>query len=129
MCGRVIVDYDEMIPAASASALADWIRTKSEGVVSSWNLKPTQDIPVAYTDHKTGEKRFETAYWFLFPIWSKELKTKFPTFNARSETAADKASFKAGVKNRRLCAPVTMSVNHTCARSALAAGAPLGESA
>ncbi len=101
MCGRVIVEYEEMIPAAADTELAAWITGAPAGAASSWNVKPTQQIPVAYTDHKTGEKKFETAYWSLVPVWSKELKTKFPTFNARSETAADKPSFKAAVKNRR----------------------------
>ena len=107
MCGRVIVDYEEMIPAATDTELAAWITGAPAGAASSWNVKPTQQIPVAYTDHKTGEKKFETAYWSLVPVWSKELKTKFPTFNARSETAAEKPSFKAAVKNRRCAIPVS----------------------
>lgn len=107
MCGRVIVDYDELIPAAADTVLAEWITAAPAGATSSWNLKPTQDLPVAYTDHKTGEKRFETAYWSLVPVWSKELKTKFPTFNARSETVTEKASFKTSVKHRRCAIPVS----------------------
>ncbi|MFD5600809.1 SOS response-associated peptidase [Leucobacter sp. NPDC058333] len=107
MCGRVIVDYDENMDVAGNTELAGWMTQRPEGYQASWNLKPTQDIPVAFTDHKSGDHRFELAYWSLVPIWSKELKTKFPTFNARSETAAEKASFKASVKNRRCIIPVS----------------------
>ena len=107
MCGRVIVDYDELIPAATDTALADWVTAAPAGAASSWNLKPTQALPVAYTDHKTGKKKFETAYWSLVPVWSKELGTKFPTFNARSETVTEKASFKNSVKSRRCAVPVS----------------------
>lgn len=107
MCGRVIIDYDENLDVASGSELAEWMQERPEGYAPTWNLKPTQDLPIAYTDHKSGVKKLEYAYWSLVPIWSKELKTKFPTFNARSETAAEKASFKNSVKNRRCVIPVT----------------------
>lgn len=62
MCGRVIVDYAEMIPAATNTALAEWVTAAPAGAASSRNLNPTQDLPVAYTDHKTGGKTFETAF-------------------------------------------------------------------
>lgn len=107
MCGRIIVDYDENMDVASGSELAAWMTERPYGYEPSWNLKPTQDIPVALTDHKTGEKKFQYAYWSLVPIWAKELKQKFPTFNARSETAAEKPTFKNSVKNRRCVIPVT----------------------
>lgn len=101
------MNYDEVMGVAGDTALAEWITQPPAGASSSWNLKPTQNLPVAFTDHKNGEKRFETAYWSIVPIWSKTLKTKFPTFNARSETVTEKASFKNSVKNRRCVIPVT----------------------
>lgn len=107
MCGRVIVDYDENMDVAGNGELSAWLQERPEGYEPSWNLKPTQQIPVALTDHKTGEKQFRTAFWSLVPIWSKELKTKFPTFNARSETVTEKASFKNQVKGRRCIIPVS----------------------
>ena len=107
MCGRVLVDYDENMDVAKGTELAAWMRQRPDGYQPSWNLKPTQDIPVALTDHKTGEKQLRYAYWSLVPIWSKELKTKFPTFNARSETVTEKASFKNQVKGRRCVIPVS----------------------
>lgn len=107
MCGRVIVDYDENMDVAKGTELSAWMRQQPDGNQPSWNLKPTQDIPVALTDHKTGEKQLRYAYWSLVPIWSKELKTKFPTFNARSETVTEKASFKNQVKGRRCVIPVS----------------------
>lgn len=118
MCGRVIVDYDENMAVASGTELAEWMQARPAGYEPSWNLKPTQPIPAAFTDHKDGLKRLEYAYWSLVPIWSKELKTKFPTFNARSETAAEKASFKASVKNRRCVIPVTGFYEWTGPKSA-----------
>lgn len=107
MCGRVIVDYDENMNVAGNAELAHWVSERPEGYEPNWNLKPTQQIPIAFSDHKDGAPRFEYAYWSLVPVWSKALRTKFPTFNARSETAAEKASFKASVKARRCIVPVT----------------------
>lgn len=63
----------------------------------SWNIKPTQTIPVVIESAK-GEgdvlRRLEPARWTLTPSWSKELKTRFPTFNARSEGITEKATWK-----------------------------------
>lgn len=107
MCGRIVVDYDEMLPVAANSELADWMRDQPEGTASSWNVSPTEQIPVVFSDPKTAAPRFETAHWSLIPPWSKELKTKFPTFNARIETAAEKASFKSSVQAKRCVIPVS----------------------
>lgn len=107
MCGRVIVKWDEMIPAATDSELAEWVLGVPEGAESSWNVKPTQRIPVALTSAKDGQKRLETAYWSLVPPWAKELKLKYPTFNARSEGLSEKATFKGPLKKQRCVIPVT----------------------
>lgn len=107
------VDYDENMAVASYTEPAEWMQARPAGYEPSWNLKLTQPIPAAFSDHKDGTKRLEYAYWSLVPIWSKELKTKFPTFNARSETAAEKAS----VKNRRCVIPVTGFYEWTGAKS------------
>lgn len=107
MCGRIIVDYDENMAVASGSQLAEWMTEVPEGAVSSWSVKPTQQIPVALTSAKTGEKRFELAHWSLVPPWSKELKLMYPTFNARSEGLSEKATFKGPLKKQRCVIPVT----------------------
>ncbi len=118
MCGRVIVDYDENMDVASGSQLADWMQHRPAEYAPSWNVKPTQRIPVAFTDRTDGSRRFEYAFWSLVPVWSRQLGTKFPTFNARSETAAEKASFKASVQSRRCAIPVTGFYEWTGAKTA-----------
>jgi len=105
MCGRFAVDKDtnELIEefVAAGGDVHDW--------APSWNLAPTQQVPIVIESVKTGElvRRLETARWSLVPGWSKELKTKFPTFNARSETAAEKPMFSASVKSKRAIIPAT----------------------
>ena len=105
MCGRVIVDYDEMIPVASDSELAEWITGVPDGAASSWNVKPTQPVPVALTSAKTRERRFEQAHWSLVPPWAKDLSQKYPTFNARAETLSERRTFAPALKHQR-CAVV-----------------------
>lgn len=107
MCGRVIVDYEEMMSVAGDTWLADWISDGPTAEHSSWNIAPTQDIPIVFTDPHTGANRFAPAYWSLIPSWAKTLRLKFPTFNARAETVATKPTFKAAVKHSRCAIPVT----------------------
>jgi putative SOS response-associated peptidase YedK len=105
MCGRFAIDNEinELIElfVASGGDVEDWR--------PSWNIKPTQPVPVVLVSTKTGEtvRRLELARWSLTPSWSKELKTKFPTFNARSEDVASKASFKSSVVNKRALIPAS----------------------
>ena len=78
--------------------------------VPSWNIKPTQMINVvaesaAGTD--TVSRRLEAARWSLIPPWVHDGKPKFSTFNARSEEAASKASWKNSVKSKRCLVPAS----------------------
>lgn len=74
----------------------------------AWNIKPTQFVPLVLESAKGDAeplRRLEPARWSLTPSYSKELKTKFATFNARSETAAEKATFRGSVKSKRAILP------------------------
>lgn len=69
----------------------------------SFNVKPTQAIPIIVGT--PPERRVAPARWSLVPPWADDLKLKFPTFNARIETAAAKPTFKASVKAKRCIVP------------------------
>jgi len=45
--------------------------------------------------------------WGLVPFWAKDLKIGYRTINARSETVAEKPSFRAAYKQRRCLIPST----------------------
>jgi putative SOS response-associated peptidase YedK len=106
MCGRFAMskETDELITefVAQGGDFRDWR--------PNWNIKPTNTIPVLL-DSAKGEaevvRRLEPARWSLTPPWSKELKTKFPTFNARSEGITDKATWKSPVKTHRALVPAS----------------------
>ncbi|UBH06767.1 DUF159 family protein [Leucobacter sp. Psy1] len=107
MCGRVIVDYEENMDVAADSALAEWVLGVPDGARSSWNVKPTEAIPIALTSAKDGRRRFELARWSLVPPWATSLASKFPTFNARSEGVAEKRTFAGPLRHQRCVVPVS----------------------
>ena len=45
--------------------------------------------------------------WGLVPHWAKEAKTRYSTFNARVETAAQKPDFREPLAHRRCIIPAT----------------------
>lgn len=70
----------------------------------SWNIGPTRRIDgVAELD---GERVLDRYRWGLVPSWAKDLSFGSRTFNARSETAASKPSFRSAWKARRLLVPI-----------------------
>lgn len=101
MCGRVIVDYDEIMDVADGRELAEWISGHDAPGAATWNLKPTEQIPLAATSRRSGEKLWTTAHWGLVPSWSRAFKTKFPMFNARAETVATTRSFAPSLASAR----------------------------
>ena len=105
MCGRFII-------TDTAPDLAAMFDVEHEGEnlpEPSWNIKPTEQIPIVLESAKNGPvvRRLESARWSLVPPFSKELVSKYPTFNARSESAAEKASFKSSVVSKRALIPAT----------------------
>jgi putative SOS response-associated peptidase YedK len=68
-----------------------------------FNVAPTQDIPVVRTCE--GGRELTLMRWGLIPSWSKEANSGPLLINARSETAAEKPSFRSAFKSRRCLIP------------------------
>ncbi|MCJ7735618.1 MAG: SOS response-associated peptidase [Anaerolineales bacterium] len=65
----------------------------------SYNIAPSQPIPVIPND---GKNHLDFYRWGLIPSWTKaDNLGKFNLINARSETAAEKPSFKNSFRRRR----------------------------
>ena len=45
------------------------------------------------------------ARWGLVPVWAKDVKLGYSTFNARAETVATKPTFRAAFRHRRCLVP------------------------
>jgi len=96
MCGRFSLTAT---PDEIAEALP-WLIIP-EGAQSQpprYNIAPSQPIAVV---PNTGENRLDYFLWGLIPFWAKDPQIAGRLINARGETLAEKASFKAPYKYRR----------------------------
>jgi putative SOS response-associated peptidase YedK len=95
MCGRFTIakDQDEILQDLDYPAWAD-----AASYVPSYNVAPTQTTPVL--THSNG-RRIEMLRWGLIPSWSRDKKIGSRMINARSETLAEKPSFRSLIDPRR----------------------------
>jgi putative SOS response-associated peptidase YedK len=97
MCGRyaIITPPDELKAAFGYPDLPNF--------PPRYNIAPTQPVPVV--NLAEGMRRFTLMRWGFIPGWVKDLKA-FPLINnIRSETAREKASFRAAFMRRRALMP------------------------
>ncbi len=65
-----------------------------------YNIAPTQDVP-AIRAGEEGARAFVMLHWGLVPKWAKERAIGNRMINARSETLAEKPSFRDAFRKRR----------------------------
>lgn len=94
MCGRFTLTAD---PADLQEAF-DWIHFGNAEFSPHYNIAPSQPLAVV-TNNGKNELDFFT--WGLVPFWAKEPSIGSRMINARSETLAEKPSFKNAFKRRR----------------------------
>jgi putative SOS response-associated peptidase YedK len=70
-----------------------------------YNIAPTQPIPVIRQHPKEPVRQISLMKWGLIPNWSRDASVAGSTINARSETAATKATFRDSLKFRRCLIP------------------------
>lgn len=95
MCGRFTL-------ITPAQVLAEQFELVEIPALSPrYNVAPTQ--PVAAVRQPPGNERRELAMlrWGLVPFWAKDPAIGSRMINARSETAAEKPSFRAAFQQRR----------------------------
>ena len=112
MCGRFFrhgVTWKEYHSALNMLSVPD-----SEPPQSAYNIAPSQSVPIIKieTDQdapEEGSAVMHPAMWGLVPHWWKRplLEKKFATFNAKSEEAADKPSFRAALRYRHCLVPAS----------------------
>jgi putative SOS response-associated peptidase YedK len=102
MCGRFTLEYSwaeihkafDLIPVSAAG----------RNDPPRYNIAPTQDV--GFVHQKDGEVLVDDGRWWLVPFWAKEIP-KYPMFNARSETAHEKSSFREAFKSKRCLIPAS----------------------
>lgn len=103
MCGRYVqsrVGADLVAPLSAR--LADGYEPRP-----NWNIAPTMQVPIVVESLVEDElvRTVGPARWGLLPHWAKDKSFSSKTFNARSETVAEKPSFRSAVKHRRAIVP------------------------
>lgn len=107
MCGRFT------LTATPEEVEALFALLELEGFPPRYNIAPTQPIlmVVAGERREPGsnlpERRPLLVRWGLIPSWAKDPKAQPLLINARSETAAEKASFRAAMRHRRTLVPAS----------------------
>ena len=106
MCGRFT------LKTPVANWLADLFPNWHEGVAfanenvpieltrARYNIAPSQSILVFHVD-SDGQLRLEGIRWGLLPSWADALSVGYNMINARSESIADKPSFRPSLVDKR----------------------------
>jgi putative SOS response-associated peptidase YedK len=71
----------------------------------SYNVAPQSVQPVVRLNRDSGSREFALLRWGLVPFWAKDAKLGYSTFNARSEEASKKPTFREVLKTRRCLVP------------------------
>lgn len=108
MCGRfALVTPPESLAALFEAGEDDWDEEfpPDAAFAPRYNIAPTQPIICVRADVATGRRRLRWAHWGLVPSWAKDPAIGARMINARSETAAEKPSFRSAMRHRRCVVP------------------------
>src|SRR5207302_3042399 len=75
-------------------------------IAPSWNVAPTDPLPVVRHDPRAGERILDVMRWGLVPFWAKDIKVGFANINAKAEGIAGKPAFREAFQRRRCCEAV-----------------------
>ena len=54
-------------------------------IASSWNVAPTDPLPIVRYDAKDRQRSLAVMRWGLVPFWAKDIKVGFANINAKAE--------------------------------------------
>ncbi|MBE9605859.1 SOS response-associated peptidase [Acetobacteraceae bacterium H6797] len=100
MCGR----YFLRRPIAEIAAFAR-VAERLPNFPGTCNLAPTQPAPVLRRHPQTGSRHLDMLKWGLVPRWAKDASGAAKLMNARSDSIAQKPSFKEAFARRRCLVP------------------------
>ncbi len=103
MCGRFA------LTATPQAVVAEFDLGAVDPFPPRYNIAPTQPVlHVALFPGRGGARReARLARWGLIPGWAKDPAHLPLLFNARSETAGERASFRGAMRHRRCLVPAT----------------------
>ena len=97
MCGRYT--FFNNIDSLQHSLDIDIIDSNLIDHQASYNISPTQNAPVVFEEN--NKRILKNMRWGLIPSWAKDNSFASKLINARSETIADKPSFKNLITTNR----------------------------
>jgi putative SOS response-associated peptidase YedK len=100
MCGR----YATTRTDTDLSILFDAVNV-TEGLTPSWNVAPTDPVPVVRVSTRQQARVLDTAKWGLVPSWVKDPRAGARMINARAETVATTPAFAPSFARRRCLIP------------------------
>lgn len=101
MCGRF------NLFATADQIMAEFDLEQAVPVVERYNIAPTQPVAAVRLHPHAGRRELTFFHWGLLPSWAKDVSIASRMINARSETAAEKPSFRAAFRRRRCLIPAT----------------------
>jgi putative SOS response-associated peptidase YedK len=103
MCGRVRLSSD-----VSEIKLVFSIPPErpAPNIAASWNVAPTDPLPIVRYDGKAGERSLDIMRWGLVPFWAKDIKVGFANINAKAEGIESKPAYREAFQRRRCLVPV-----------------------
>src|ERR1700756_3078835 len=72
---------------------------------ASWNVAPTDPLPVVRYDAKDHQRSLEVMRWGLVPFWAKDIKVGFANINAKAEGIENRPAFREAFARRRCLVP------------------------
>ncbi len=99
MCGRYAITHTELIPG--------FFEVEDLRIPPRFNVAPSQFAPVVFNDCELQRRIVDFMKWGLIPSWSKDISIGSRMINARAETVASKASFRAPFRYRRCLIPAS----------------------
>lgn len=95
MCGRFTLKTD---PETLTETFPGFTTPAADEMRPRYNIAPSQQVAVVANN---GDNSVEFFQWGLIPSWAKDPKIGNRMINARSETLAEKPSFRTPYKRRR----------------------------
>jgi len=100
MCGR----YATTRTDTDLAILFDAVNVTG-GFEASWNVAPTDPVPVVRESRRHAARVLDTAKWGLVPPWAADLRAGARMINARAETVATTPAFAPSFARRRCLVP------------------------
>jgi putative SOS response-associated peptidase YedK len=100
MCGR----YATTRTDPDLTLLFDAVSI-TEPLAPSWNVAPTDPVPLIRVSQRHQARVLDTARWGLVPPWAGDLRAGARMINARAETVATSPAFAPSFAKRRCLVP------------------------